>query len=82
MGGPIDMEWQRCELTECWTHGVTFDFDITRDLDLEFSISNISIAVNQEWEGRSTYSLVLSIFKLQTQTDTSWAIISIMVFYW
>ena len=47
MGCPIDMEWKGCELTECWTHAVTFNFDLTHDLDLEFSTSNFEIAVCQ-----------------------------------
>ena len=29
---------------------MTFNFDLTHDLDLEFSRSNIGIAVSQEWE--------------------------------
>ena len=33
---PIDMEWNGCESTECWTHVVTFNFDHMHDLDLEF----------------------------------------------
>ena len=32
---------------------MTFIFDLTYDLDLEFSTSNFEIAVSQEWEGRS-----------------------------
>ena len=40
MGCPIDMEWKGCESTECWTHVVTFNFDLTYDLDLGFSTSN------------------------------------------
>ena len=40
MGCPIDMERKGCESTECWTHVVTFNFDLTCDLDLEFSTSN------------------------------------------
>ena len=51
MGCSIDMEWKGCELTECWTHVVTFNFDFTHDLDLEFSRSIVKIAVSQEWEG-------------------------------
>ena len=30
------MERKGCESTECWTHVVTFNFDLTHDLDLEF----------------------------------------------
>ena len=40
MGGPINMEPKGCESTECWTHVVTLNFDLTHDLDLEFSMSN------------------------------------------
>ena len=36
MGWPIDSERTRCELIECWTHVVTFNFDFTHDLDLGF----------------------------------------------
>ena len=56
MGGPIDMEPKECESTECWSHVVTFNFDLTPDLDLEFSMSNFKIAVSQEWEGRLTWN--------------------------
>ena len=56
MGCPIDMEWKGCESTECWTHVMTFNFDLTHDLDLEFSTSNFEIAVSQEWQGPSTWS--------------------------
>ena len=34
MGWPIDMERKACESTECWTHAVTFNLDLTHDLDL------------------------------------------------
>ena len=50
------MEWKGCELTEYWTHVVTLNFDLTHDLDLEFSMSNFEIAVSQEWEGRLTWN--------------------------
>ena len=56
MGRPIDMEWKGCKSTKCWTHVVTFNFDLTHDLDLEFSTSNFEIAVSQEWEGQSTWN--------------------------
>ena len=56
MGCPIDMEWKGCESTECWAHITTFNFDLTHDLDLEFSASNFEIAVSQEWQGRSTWN--------------------------
>ena len=36
MGCQIHMERKGCELTECQTHVVTFKFDLTYDLDLEF----------------------------------------------
>ena len=56
IGGPIDMERRGCESTERWIHVVTFNFDLTHDLDLEFSTSNFEIALSQEWEGRSTWN--------------------------
>ena len=55
MGCQIDMKRKGCESTECWTHTVTFNFDLTHDLDLEFPTSNFEIAVSQECEGRSTW---------------------------
>ena len=56
MGCPSDMERKGCESTECRPHVVTFNFDLTHDLDLEFSTSNFEIAVSQEWEGRLTWN--------------------------
>ena len=56
MGCPIDMERKGCESTECWAHVMTFNFDLTHNLDLEFSTSNFEIAVSQEWQGRSTWN--------------------------
>ena len=50
MGCPSDMERKGCESTECRPHVVTFNFDLTHDLDIEFS------AVSQEWEGRLTWN--------------------------
>ena len=55
MGCLIDMEQNGCESTECLIHVMTFNFDLTDDLDLEFSMSNFEIALSQEWEGRSTW---------------------------
>ena len=55
MGCLIGMERNKCKSTECWTHVVTFNFDLTHDLDLEFSTSNFETAVPQEWEGWSTW---------------------------
>ena len=57
----IDMERKGCESTECRTHVMTFNFDLTHDLDLEFSTSNFEIAVSQEWQGRSTWNKCESI---------------------
>ena len=37
MGGQIDMERKGFELTECWTHVVTFNVHLFHDLDLGFS---------------------------------------------
>ena len=34
-----------------WIHFLTFNSDLTHDLDLEFSTSNFEIDVSQEWEG-------------------------------
>ena len=56
MGCPSDMEQKGCESTECRPHVVTFNFDLTHDLDLEFSTSNFEIAVSQEWEDRLTWN--------------------------
>ena len=56
MGCLIDMERKWCESTECWTHLVTFNFDLSDDLDLEILTSNFEIAVSQEWEGRLTWN--------------------------
>ena len=56
MGCLIDMERRRCESTECWTHLVTFNFDLGDDVDLEISTSYFEIAVSQELEGRLTWN--------------------------
>ena len=56
MGCLIDMERKGCESTECWTHVVTLNFDLTHDFDLEFSTSNFETAVPKEWEGRWTWN--------------------------
>ena len=53
---PIDMERKGCESTECRTHVMTFYFDLTHDLDLEFSTANFETAVSQECQGRSTWN--------------------------
>ena len=34
IGGPIDMERKGCESIGCYTHLVTFNFDLNHDLDL------------------------------------------------
>ena len=51
MGWPIDMELKGCELIGCYTHFVTFKFD----LNLEFSRSNFEKIVYQDgmadWHG-------------------------------
>ena len=54
MGGLIDMERKGCESTECWTHVVTFNIDLTHELDLDFSVSNFEKAASQECEDRLT----------------------------
>ena len=56
MGCPIHMERKGCESTECRTHVVTFNFDLTYDLDLEFSMWNFEIAVSQERDCRLTWN--------------------------
>ena len=56
MGGPIDMERKGCESIGCYTHFVTFNFDLNYDLDLGFPRWNIEIAVTQEWEGWLTWN--------------------------
>ena len=61
MGCPIDMARKGCESIECWTHVVTFNFDLTHDLDLGFSMSNFEIALSQEWEGRSTWNVTVTL---------------------
>ena len=55
MGGPIDMERKGFESIGCYTHFVTFNFDLNHDLDLEFSRSNFEKVVSQEWDGRLTW---------------------------
>ena len=56
MGCLIHMEQNGCESTECRTHVVTFNFDLTYDLDHELSMSNFEIAVSQECEERLTWN--------------------------
>ena len=56
MEWPIDMEWKRCDLIECWTRVVTFNGHLTHDLDLGFSRSNFEKVVSQEWDGRLTWN--------------------------
>ena len=45
-----------CELIGCYTHFVTFNVQLTHDLDLGFSRSNFENAVSQEWEGKLTWN--------------------------
>ena len=49
------MEQKGCESTECWTHVVTLNFDLTYDLDLGFSRSNFE-NVSEVWEGQLTWN--------------------------
>ena len=56
MGGPIDMERKGCESIECYTHFVTFNFDLNHDLDFGFSRSHFEKVVSQEWDGRLTWN--------------------------
>ena len=75
MGWPIDMESKGCESIECWTHVVTFNFDLKHDLDLGFSRSNFEFAVTQEWEGWLTWNkrgCELDMI-LDAQWDWPWA---------
>ena len=55
MAWPIDMERKGCESIGCYTHFVTFNFDLNHDLDLGFSRSNFEKVVSQEWDGRLTW---------------------------
>ena len=55
-GYPIDIKWNGYESTECRTHVVTLNLDLTHDLEIEFSTSNFEIAVSQVWEGWSTWN--------------------------
>ena len=41
MEGAIDMERKGCESIRCYTHFVTFNFPLTHDLDIGFSMSNL-----------------------------------------
>ena len=50
MGWPIDMGWKGCELIECRTHVVTFNFPLTHDLGLAFSRSNFEKVLSYEWD--------------------------------
>ena len=56
MGCPIHMKRKGCESTEFWTHVVTFNFDLTHDLDPWFSRSNFEKVVAQELDGRLTWN--------------------------
>ena len=56
MALPIDMERKGCESIGCYTHFVTFNFDLNHDLDLRFSRSNFEKVVSQEWDGRLTWN--------------------------
>ena len=47
MGWLIDLERKGCESIECWTHGVTFNVHLNHHLDLGFSRSNFSIAIDR-----------------------------------
>ena len=75
MGCPIDMELKGCESTECWTHVVTFNFDLAHDLDLEYSLSNFEIAVSWEWECRSAWNERDMSWKGGIPTVWPWALI-------
>ena len=56
MGGLIDMERKVCESIGCYTHFVTFNFDLNHDLDHRFSRSNFEKVVSQEWDGQLTWN--------------------------
>ena len=60
MGWPIDMERTGCESIGCYTHFVTFNFDLNYDLDLGFSlkfkfwksrISGMGWPIDMGWKG-------------------------------
>ena len=50
------MERKGCESIGCYTHFVTFNFDLNHDLDLGFSWSNFEKVVSYEWGGRLTWN--------------------------
>ena len=52
MGGWINMEWKESESLRCWTHYVTFNYD----LDLGLSRSHFEISISQEWDGQMTWN--------------------------
>ena len=56
MGGQIDMEWKGCESIGSQAHFVTWNFDLTYELDLGFSRSNFEKAVSLEWGGWLTWN--------------------------
>ena len=47
----IDKEQKGCESIDCWIHIVNTNFDLTHDINLGFSRSNLEIAVSQDLEG-------------------------------
>ena len=47
MGEPIDIERKECESIGCYTHFVTFNFDLNHDFDLGFSRSNFKQVVSE-----------------------------------
>ena len=69
IGGPVDMERKGCESIGYYTHFVTSNFDLTHDLDLEFSRSNFEKVISQEWDGRLTWNErdVQSVARVYTQ---------------
>ena len=56
VGWLIGMEWKGCESIWCYSHFVTFNFDLNHDLDLRFSRPNVEKVVSQEWDGRLTWN--------------------------
>ena len=56
MARPIDMERKGCESIGCYTHFVTFNFDLDHDLGLGFSRSDFEKVLSYEWDGRLTWN--------------------------
>ena len=75
MGWPIDMELKGCESIKCWTHAVTFNVHLTRDLYLGFSRSNFKKSylrngtADQTWNERDVSQNATSTLWLSMSTS-------------